>query len=44
MMPYDDMHQMAEDQYAEVEDQLLKEVPIVSGAQGHDNGERKIPQ
>ena len=33
MMPYDDLHQMAEDQYAEVEDQLLKEVPIVSGAQ-----------
>ena len=33
MMPYDDLHQMAEDQYAEVEDQLLKEVPIVNGAQ-----------
>ena len=33
MMPYDDVHQMAEDQYAEVEDQLLKEVPIANGAQ-----------
>ena len=33
MMPYDDVHQMAEDQYAQVEDQLLKEVPIAKGAQ-----------
>ena len=34
MMPYEDMHQMAEDQYAEVEDQLLKEVPMVNGPKG----------
>ena len=33
MMPYEDAQQMAEDQYAEVEDQLLKEVPIAHGAQ-----------
>ena len=32
---------MAEDQYAEVEDQLLKEVPIPHGAQS--NGKRKSP-
>ena len=34
--------QMAEEQYAEVEDQLLKEVPIAHGAQGQ-NVEKENP-